>query len=123
MIEAYSINKEVTANSAIPFDNIVVKKGCTAELSAPATIQLNKCGIYMVSLDGTASAATTLQLYKDGIAQPQAQSTGTQPSFVTLIQVDKNNSGCCCASPTNIQIISDTAVTLSNVNLVVTKVC
>ena len=123
MIEVYSINKEVTANSAIPFDNVVVKKGCTAELSAPATIQLNKCGIYMVSLDGTASAATTLQLYKDGIAQPQAQSTGTQPSFVTLIQVNKNNSGCCCASPTNIQIISDTAVTLSNVNLVVTKVC
>lgn len=123
MIEVYSINKEVTANSAIPFDNIVVKKGCTAELSAPATIQLNKCGVYMVSLDGTASAATTLQLYKDGIAQPQAQSTGTQPSFVTLVQVSKNNSNCCCSSPTNIQIISDTAVTLSNINLVVTKVC
>jgi len=123
MIEVYSINKEITANSAIPFDNTVVKKGCTAELSAPATIQLNKCGVYMVSLDGTASAATTLQLYKDGIAQPQAQSTGTQPSFVTLVQVDKNNSNCCCSSPTNIQVVSDTAVTLSNVNLVVTKVC
>lgn len=123
MIQAYSINVAVTEDSAIPFNNLAVKKGCTAELSAPATIQLNKCGVYMVSVDGTASDATTIQLYKDGIAQPQAQSTGTSVGFVSLVQVDHNNSNCCCSSPTNLQVLSDTAVTFDNVNIVVTKVC
>lgn len=124
MLEAYSLNIAVEANAAVPFNNIVLEKGCTAELSAPATIQLNKCGVYMVSVDAVASAATTLQLYKDGVALPQAQSTGTGVSFVTLVQVDRNNSECnCCSSPVNLKLISDTAVTLTNANICVTKIC
>lgn len=123
MLEVYSVNVEVTANSPIPFNNTAIKKGCTADVSSSATIQLNKRGVYMVSVDGTSSAATTLQLIKDGIAHPQAQSTGTEPSFVTLVQVDHDNSNCCCSSPVNLQVVSDTAVTLENINLVVTKIC
>lgn len=123
MLEAYSLNVAVGADSAIPFNNVTLEKGCTAVLSSPGTIQLNKCGVYMVSVDGTAEAATTVELYKDGVAQPQAQSTGTTPSFVTLVQVDRNNCGCACSSPVNLQVMNTTATTFTNVNVVVTKVC
>ena len=124
MLEAYSVNVAVAANAAVPFNNVTVEKGCTAKLSAPATIELNKCGVYMVAVDAVASATTTVQLYKDGVAQPQAQSTGTAISFVTLVQVDRNNSNCnCCSSPVNLRLVSNTAVTFTNANIVVTKVC
>ena len=123
MLEAYSTNVTVTANGAIPFNNVTIEKGCTARLSAPATIELNKCGVYMVAVDASATASNTIQLYKDGVAQMQAQSTGETVSFVTLVQVDKNNNCCCCSSPTTLQILADTAVTFTNCNVCVTKVC
>lgn len=123
MLEVYSIEVEVAADSAVPFQNVSLKKGCTAELSGTNTITLNKCGVYMVSCDASAEASTTLQLYKNGIAQPQAQSTGTTPSFVTLVQVSDNNSCCPCASGVSLQVMNTTATTLTNVNVVVTKVC
>lgn len=124
MLEAYSTNVAVAANAAIPFNNVTLEKGCTAKLSAPASIELNKCGVYMVAVDAVADAATTTQLYKDGVAQPQAQSTGTAVSFVTLVQVNRNNSDCnCCSSPVNLKVLTNTAVTFTNANIVVTKVC
>ena len=124
MLETYSLNVAVTANSAIPFNSDSITKGCTAVHSAPSTIDLNKSGVYMVSFDGTASASTTVQLYKDGIAQPQAQSTGTTPNFVTLVQVDRNNCQCnCSSSPVILRLVNTAAVTFTNANLVVTKVC
>ena len=123
MLEAYSINAAVSADSAVPFNSVSIEKGCTARLTSPTTIELNKCGVYMVAVDATAAASTTLQLTKDGIAQPQAQSTGTTPSFVTLVQVDRNNSSCACSSPVTVQVINSTATTLENANIVVTKLC
>ena len=123
MLEAYSSNVAVVADAAIPFNNVTIEKGCTAKLSAPATIQLNKCGVYMVAFDGVASASATAQLYKDGVAQPQAQSTGTNLGFTTLVQVPKNNSECnACSSPVNLMVISDTAATF-HANICVTKIC
>lgn len=122
MLEVYSTEVEVAADSAVPFQNVSLKKGCTAELSGSNTITLNKCGVYMVSCDASAEASTTLQLYKDGIAQPQAQSVGVTPSFVTLVQVSDNNSCCPCASGVSLQIINTTATTLTNVNVSVTKI-
>ena len=123
MLESYSLNIAVAANTAIPFNNDSVTKGCTATHSAPSTIELNKCGVYMVSFDGVAGASTTVQLYKDGVAQPQAQSTGTTLSFVTLVQVDHNNTNCCCTSPVTLRVINTTAATFTNANIVVTKIC
>lgn len=123
MLEAYSTNAAVAANAAIPFNNVVIQKGNTAVLSGAQTIELNKCGVYMVELDGTASASTTVQMTKNGVAQPQAQSTGTTFGFQTLVQVPRSNTSCCCSSPTLIQFTADAAVTLTNVNVVVTKVC
>lgn len=121
MLEAYSLNVDVSATSAVPFNATSLIKGCTAKLSAPTSIELNKCGVYMVSFDGVASAATTVELYKDGVVQPQAQSTGTTLHFTTLVQVDKNNTGCPCTSPVTLQVMNETAATFFIANIVVTK--
>lgn len=123
MLEAYSLNVAVGANSAIPFNNITIQKGCTAKLEAPSTIELNKRGIYIVYFDAVAGTSTTVQLYKDGVAQPQAQSTGTAVSFVTLVQVPQDNTCACATSPTLLRIVNTTAGTFTNVNLAVTKLC
>ena len=122
MLEAYSLNTAVGANAAIPFNNVTLEKGCTARFAGTGTIQLNKCGVYMVAFDAVAGTATTAQLYKDGVAQAQAQSTGTALSFVTLVQVDRNNCGC-CGSPVNLRVMNTTAGTFTNANIAVTKVC
>ena len=123
MLEAYSLNVSVGANSPIPFNSVSVEKGCTAVLSSPTTIDLNKAGVYMIACDVSTATANTIQLSKDGVLQPQAQSTGTSPSFTTLVQVDRNNTTCCCTSPTVIRIVLTTAGTLTDANVVVTKVC
>ena len=125
MLEAYSLDVTVPADTAIPFNNVTIQKGCTAIHSAPNTIQLNKKGVYMISCDGSSATATTIQLYKDGVAQSQAQGTGTTPGFVTLVQVDKDNSNCCCSSPTLLQILNagTAEATFTNINVCVTKVC
>lgn len=123
MLEAYSLNVAVDANSPIPFNNVALEKGCTAVLASPATIQFNKCGVYMVECDVSTATSTTIQLFKDGVAQAQAQSTGTSPSFTTLVQVDHNNNNCACASPTYAQIRSTGATTFTDANVTVTKIC
>jgi hypothetical protein len=122
MIEIYSTDIDVATNTAIPFQNVSLKKGCTAELSGTSTIKLNKCGVYMVSVDASASASTTIQLYKDGVAQAQAQATGITLSFNTLVQVTENNGCCACASPVSLQIINETAATFTDINVCVTKI-
>lgn len=122
MLEAYSLNIPVSADASIPFNNVSVEKGNTAVLSSASTVQLNRCGVYMVSFDGTTGTATTVQLSKNGVLQPQAQSTGTQPSFVTLVQVTENNSCCPCSSPTTLRVMNTTAGTFANANIVVTKI-
>lgn len=122
MLEAYSLNVSVAANANIPFNSTSLQKGCTAVKTAPDTINLNKCGVYMVEVDCSASATTTIQLVKDGVLQPQAQSTGASPSFTTLVQVSHDNSCCACDSPTIIQIRNTAAVTLTDANITITKV-
>lgn len=122
MIEVYSENVTVIADSAIPFQNVSFKKGCTAELSGTSTVELNKCGVYMVSVNASSGTSATIQLFKNGVAQAQAQSTGTSLCFTTLVQVSENNSSCPCTAPVSLQVISDTATTFTDVNVVVTKV-
>lgn len=121
MLEVYSTNIDVAADAAIPFQNVSLQKGCTAELSGTSTIELNKCGVYMISCDASASVSTMIQLFKNGVAQAQAQSTGVTPSFVTLVQVTENNCCCACSSPVSLQITTDTAATFTDINVCVTK--
>ena len=123
MIEAYSSNITVTANQAIPFNNLVLKKGCTVALITPTTIQFNKCGIYCVACDVSAGTSSTITLYKDGVAQPWTSSEGVTPHIYTYVVVEKNADNNPCTLPTNIQIMDDTAGTLTNASIKVSKMC
>lgn len=123
MVQSYSLNITVPANTSIPFNSTSVQKGCSATHPSADTFELNKCGVYMVSVDASAAAATTIQLQKNGVAQPAAQSTGSSPSFTTLVQVDKNNTCCACSSPTTLKVINTTATTFTDANIVITKIC
>lgn len=135
MLQAYSSSLSVAANAAFPFNNVTVDKGCAENLSAPASIQLNQRGVYLVEVDGfaTGGAGTDsyAQLYVNGVAQPQAISsfataTGTISNFgfKSFIQVAENNCNCNCASsPTVLQVLNgDVALTDAHINVVVTKI-
>ena len=136
MLQVYSSNLAVAANTVFPFNNVVLDKGCAEVLSAPATIQLNQRGIYLVEMDGyaTPDAATevAVQLMVNGVAQPQAISlvvpatvTDTRTfGFKTFVRVLENNCNCnCLTSPTTLQFMNgDTALTDAHINVVVTKI-
>lgn len=125
MIQAYSLNITVPNDSVIPFNNVTLKKGCTVTLDSVGTVNLKKCGVYMVEVDCSTGTAGTIQLFRDGIALPQAQATGTSPSFTTLIQVSENDCNCnVCTSPTTLQVknVGGASVTFTDCNIVVTKV-
>lgn len=138
MIECYSNNATVGENEAVAFTNTAIKKGCTVEASG-ATIQFNKCGIYEVSVNASATAPSAtssapvdvkLQLMKNGVAQPQAQATETAASetakvslgFSTLVQVPENNSCSMCSAPTTCSVVNAGAeAAYDNINIIVTK--
>lgn len=138
MIECFTENVSTGQNEAIAWNNTNIKKGCTVENNG-ASIQFNKCGIYEVSVNASVVSANatdsapvdlSMELYKNGVAMPQAKQTVTAIddtskhgiSFTTLVQVAENNSCCPCASPT-ICTVRNTggAVTVANASLVVTK--
>ena len=136
MLQVYSDNLTVAENTVFPFNNIVMDKGCGEALSAPATIQLNKQGVYLVEMDGfaTPDAATevSVQLYVNGVAQPQAITsfvpaavTDTRTfGFKTFVRVLQNNCNCnCLTAPTTLQFMNgDTALSEAHINVVVTKI-
>ena len=134
MLEVYSISQPFTDGVAVPLNNISISKGCTAILAAPATIELNKCGVYMVScnstLTGTAAGNAKIQMSKNGVAQPQAQAGGTLAvaspvslEFTTLVQVSQNNNPCYCTSPTLLQFVYSGDDATGTINVCVTKIC
>lgn len=137
MLEAYSTAQTIAATTgAVPFTNVSLVKGQTAVLSGTNTIQLNRAGIYMVHavVSGVPAAAGTasIQIYKDGVAQPEATSStpsglttvGVNLAMATLVQVREDNGCCCRMAPTVLQLIN-TGVGLNNANanIVITKVC
>ena len=136
MLQVYSTNIAVDANTVFPFNNIVLDKGCGENLSAPATIQLNQRGVYLVEMDGfaTPDAATevSIQLMVNGVAQPQAITsfvpaaiTDTRTfGFKTFVRVLENNCNCnCLTSPTILQFMNGaTALSDAHINVVITKI-
>ena len=136
MLQVYSDNLSIASEQAFPFNNVVVDKGCSENLSAPATIQLNQRGVYLVEVDGfatpDATAEVTVQLYVNGIPQPQAKSSfvGTAVTatnnfgFKTFVRVMENNCQCnCLTSPTIIQVMNlETSLSDAHINVVVTKI-
>ena len=135
MLELYSLNVEVGANGSIPLNNIDLAKGQTAVHSAPATVQLNKSGIYMVDVSASITPAAAgdvgIQLVKNGTADLGSISTATGAAgqtttlgFTSLVQVKENNTCCCNTSPTTLQLINTgQAATFPVVKMVVTKLC
>ena len=136
MLQVYSDNLTVAENTVFPFNNVVMDKGCGEALSAPATIQLNKQGVYLVEMDGfaTPDAATevNIQLYVNGVAQPQAITSFVPAAvtdartfgFKTFVRVLQNNCNCnCLTSPTTLQFMNgDTALSEAHINVVITKI-
>ena len=136
MLQVYSSDLAVAANTVFPFSNVVMDKGCAEQLSAPATIQLNKQGVYLVEMDGfaTPDAATevSVQLVVNGVAQPQAITSFIPASitdtrtfgFKTFVRVLQNNCQCnCLTSPTTLQFVNgNTAISDAHINVVITKI-
>ena len=136
MLQVYSDNLAVAANTVYPFNNVVMDKGCAEQLSAPATIQLNKQGVYLVEMDGyatpDAATAVSVQLMVNGVAQPQAITSFTPASitdtrtfgFKTFVRVLENNCQCnCLTAPTTLQFMNgETAVSDAHINVVITKI-
>lgn len=135
MIQLYSNNIDVPANSAVPFNAVKLRKGCTAVQAGTSGIQLNKRGVYVVHMDAyaepDAAGLLELQLYRNGIEQPDAISavTGAVGStetlgFETTVQVSEDNTPCCCTAPTELQIMTgDVAFTGLHISVTVKKLC
>lgn len=135
MLQVYSSNLSVDANTVFPFNNVVIDKGCSEALSAPATIQLNQRGLYLIEMDGYTSVdatTATIQLMVNGVAQPQAitsftaaETTDVVPfSFKTIVRVTDNNCPCnCLSSPTTLQFMNGAAaLTDAHINVLITKI-
>ena len=135
MLDLYSLNVDVAANGAIPLNNSKITKGVTAVHNAPATIELNKSGVYMVSCNASITPAAAgivrIQLAQNNVLDLSSfsEATGaaaqiTDLSFTTLVQVRDNNTCCCNTAPTTLQLINaGEAGTFSIVRVTVTKLC
>lgn len=136
MIEVYSKNVMVQSEAQIPLNTISLNKGTSATLQGVSSIQLNKCGIYQVIVSavaiGSAAGEISVQMYKNGIPQPQAitevtaaDATSLNPmSFATLVQVPENNlPNCPCSVPTVISFMNTgIEATFSTFNVNVTRI-
>ena len=136
-LEAYSVNTTVPTNTPVPLNVRTIEKGefANGNNNGTSNIVFNKCGLYKVSVVASAVASeagnVSIQIYKDGVAIPNAISTVTAAdttnsrtlSIEKLIQVSKNNNPCCCcSSPSTISIVNvGTEATFNPINVVVTK--
>ena len=151
MVEYYSQNVVVAANTAIPFNNVSLQEGNYVTKSGTSTIQFNHCGVYRLDCHGSVSLTNTtsttgtgdsaatssasgviaIELQKESVLQPQticqisASGSNVTPfAFSTLVQISSNNTSCCCSAPTEVNIINTgAAATFAIVDVAVTKVC
>ena len=136
MINAYSRGVTLATDGIVPLNTVTIEKGCSVSLLGTSSINLKKAGVYKVefyaeSLAGV-SGAVQFSMLVNGVAQQGnttriagATTTGsvTVP-IVALVQVGHNDCKCNCNSmPTVIQFVNDGVATISDVNVVVTKIC
>ena len=126
MIETYSNNITVPSNASVPL-NTVFRKGTTVTKSGDASIQLNKCGIYEISVSASGIAASggliTLQLMVNGVALPNAFASLTAADTTTKVQVPTTYNENCPCSESFIVSLNNAGVgaTYSLVDILVTK--
>lgn len=134
MIELYSRNILVSNNATIPLNVVNVRKGRCAIESGAGSVNLNKCGVYVVTANAnvtsTDAGVITMQLQVNGVPQQQAIASETIAAagdivnigFTTLVQVTDNNGCGCCNAPTTL-VLENTGIgaTYNTVDLVVYK--
>lgn len=136
MLEAFAVNQTIAADSAVPFNSVSLLKGETVVLSGISTIQLNRCGVYMVNavITGTPAAAGAAEVYmtRNGVEQEQARAylpaalttVSVALPISTLVQVTENNGNCCCKAPTLLQFVNaGVGLNAASTSVIVTKVC
>lgn len=135
-LEAYNNTTQALAtNSPITFANTSVHTGCSIKFNpSSTTISLKSPGLYLIAFDEVASNSTTAsgvvstQLFKNGVAAPDAFSSSTSASstdfvslaFTKLIRVDPS----CCAvdNTTNITFVNTGVdANVAHVNVTVIK--
>lgn len=133
MIEAYSENITVAADSAIPLETTALKAGCSVARNGSASFHFNRAGIYEVTCSATVTASAAgliaIQLVKDQVPQPQsvagttaADTTSSHAmSFSTLVRVTPQN--CCDSVPVNVFVKNiGVAAVFDTIDVVVKKV-
>ena len=135
MLEAYSTNQTISTNGTLPFNATKVSKGKTATLNGVSTIELNKAGVYEISLNisGLPSEAgdVTINMLVNSVTQanniniPTVVTTaGVSGTLTTLVRVLFDNGCQCNSSPTSVSFINTgVGLTNFNCNVVVTKLC
>ena len=128
MLRTYSKNITTTANTAIPFNTDKINISNSIKHPTATNITVNRQGYYMVTLDisftGTAGL-TSIQLYADGVAIPDAIITQTVTadsysdcSFTTIIKANKGN----FAENVTLTVVPTADLTISSVALGVNRV-
>lgn len=134
MVEVYSKGITVASGGNIPFEIAKIEKGSYVTINN-ATININHCGAYRVTINGTATPSEAgtfgVELSKDSVllenTLTQATASATSIllpfSFTTIVQVQKNNGACACLSPSVLTVVN-TGVTsvFNNINVTVDKI-
>ena len=134
MIQAYSQNVNANANSDIPFQVVKIDKGCFESLNGTGSFDLNHCGVYRVTVNGTVTPSEAgeigVELFKDGVGQVEtltqitaAAATLYPFSFTTFIPANRNNGNCACSTPTVLNVRNTGVAATYNINLTIDKVC
>ena len=127
MLRTYSKNITATANTAIPFNTDKINVGSSIKHPTSTNITINRPGYYLVTLDISytgEAGLTTIQLYADGVAIPDAVINATivadsynDNSFTTIIKANKGNIG----ENVTLTVVPTTALTISSVALGVSR--
>lgn len=133
MLDTYSQNISVTADTIIPFNTNALRKNCTVMHSDGSTaIKLARPGVYAVYFNatGTTTDAGTfgVQMLNGGTAVPQAAASTTTAAgdtasvnFSTLVFVSPSCS--CVNNSTSLSFqYTGSAGTIANANTLVLKV-
>lgn len=138
MIQLYSDDLTVAAGATIPLNNVSYFKGNSATHYAPATIELNQRGVYLIKVDAygapTEEGEFGVQVVVNGVPRADAINQATavaagdyvSVSTCCLISVAQTDCPCNCTSaPTTVSLINPTEVNAdgAHYNVIVSKLC
>lgn len=128
-LEAYNVSsQELEVNANVVFDSYV-KTGCSIKPLGATSIQL-KQGLYQVIVNASAggTGTVTLQLYRNGVAIPNAIGSGISAGATNLVPISLGNiidvrKSCECVDNTTILTIKNVGVasTVADINVDVVK--